>query len=435
MPDPTIDTSDPDWRTKPALTSTGYRYIQDFQEALNREMMEECGRCKEKWVGLKAKNDICQRCHKVDESKLEEEPFLFSTEDNLDPGPGFQTDGLPELTQIEEQLTARVHVSVEVRQIRGARFRYRGHIINLLRDSGSIYKRLPVLPEDVGIIIIRPRNTSIDARLSRQFSRDFHVRREAIRQWLKFLTLHHPGYSDIVVDEDHLAQLPEDGSVMDRIISKDADEVDVEDGTQQDVANKSEGANQSVVPDLQTSDAEIHGVGRKASSGPSRHTETTTKSLTEFNVSQALLTWAFPTLFHRGRAEFVVPRVRSVEYVSYVQHLLRYRDGRFARHPRFIYAVFNIIMRKQVNTRARFFYKRSSAQCQGLTVDDLRAAFESDAPEAQSLLNSLTRFSGSLRGTRPFWGVDDDNLSHLCETSARHISSSHFQQLIIIGIA
>jgi hypothetical protein len=56
--------------------------------------------------------------------------------------------------------------------------------------------------------------------------------------------------------------------------------------------------------------------------------------LSEYNKSHALLSWAFPSLYPRGRAEFVDQRPRKVSYRDNVHHLLLYRDGRFARHPR-----------------------------------------------------------------------------------------------------
>jgi hypothetical protein len=55
--------------------------------------------------------------------------------------------------------------------------------------------------------------------------------------------------------------------------------------------------------------------------------------LSEFNRSQPLLSWAFPTLFPRGVAEYTTAWERSVKYTDYIKHHLRYHDHRFARHP------------------------------------------------------------------------------------------------------
>ena len=104
--------------------------------------------------------------------------------------------------------------------------------------------------------------------------------------------------------------------------------------------------------------------------------------LSEFNKTQPLLSWAFPSLFPRGKAEFVTPRIRSISYNDYIKHLLKFYNGRFARHPRFRYVVFNTIIRKQVNTRAGFFVKKAPSNRVEMTLKDLRAAFETDSSEA-----------------------------------------------------
>lgn len=68
-------------------------------------------------------------------------------------------------------------------------------------------------------------------------------------------------------------------------------------------------------------------------------------SISEFNCTQPLLSWAFPTLLPHGEAEYTLSRERTVPFPGYIKHLLKFHDGRFARHPRFRYVVFNIMMR------------------------------------------------------------------------------------------
>ncbi|KAI8396355.1 hypothetical protein FOFC_20902 [Fusarium oxysporum] len=46
----------------------------------------------------------------------------------------------------EEMLIARVHVFVNVMQVRGQQYKYRGHIVHFLRDVGKVYSQLPLLP-------------------------------------------------------------------------------------------------------------------------------------------------------------------------------------------------------------------------------------------------------------------------------------------------
>lgn len=49
--------------------------------------------------------------------------------------------------------------------------------------------------------------------------------------------------------------------------------------------------------------------------------------INEFHRSHALLSLAFPCLFPDGRADFVEPRLRSIEYKEYIEHAMRWYDG------------------------------------------------------------------------------------------------------------
>lgn len=129
--------------------------------------------------------------------------------------------------------------------------------------------------------------------------------------------------------------------------------------------------------------------------------------LNEFNRSQALLSLAFPSLYPNGQADYIAPRQRSIRYDDYIEHALKHYDGRFARHPRFRYTCFNTLMRQQVNSRSSFFIKKGGPQAgheQPIDISEICAAFDADTAEAKSLLNSIVRYSNSLRGTRAYWG-------------------------------
>ncbi|PVH91078.1 hypothetical protein DM02DRAFT_468628, partial [Periconia macrospinosa] len=118
---------------------------------------------------------------------------------------------LPPLTQVEEMLIARVHCHVEVRMIRGAQFKYKGHVINFLNKTAKIYNVLPLLPSDLEIILLRPAGYKNNERMSRQFRKDYRVRRSVIH----------------VISDENLDGLPVDGFVDDSLIQMDlaADEV------------------------------------------------------------------------------------------------------------------------------------------------------------------------------------------------------------------
>ncbi|KAL6854473.1 hypothetical protein J3F83DRAFT_483900 [Trichoderma novae-zelandiae] len=56
---------------------------------------------------------------------------------------------------------------------------------------------------------------------------------------------------------------------------------------------------------------------------------------------------------------------------------------------------------------AETFVERPGEAAQRLlAVEDMRAAFNHDTPDGQDLLNSVIRYAGSLRGTRPCWSSE-----------------------------
>jgi hypothetical protein len=179
------------------------------------------------------RESICARCVKLDK---DQDVHFFSHANCLDPG-GMPA-GLPELTQIEEMLIARVHPSVEVRKVRGAQFRYTGHVVNFMRDVARVYDNLPLLPRDLDVTVLRPSNADSDGRMRRQFRRDFRVRIGHIRPWLLYLKEHHPGYRDIQIDEEAFQQLKmlqrdAEGSIMSYFESQ-TDEVEINEAREGD---------------------------------------------------------------------------------------------------------------------------------------------------------------------------------------------------------
>jgi ATP-dependent DNA helicase PIF1 len=191
----------------------------------------------------------------------------------------------------------------------------------------------------------------------------------------------------------------------------------------------------AAVPDLRTNNDELtelraelartgatRQVGRQPRRLPSMSLPTPQNTpLSEFNKTHPLLSWAFPSLFPRGQAEFVSSRLRDVDYKKYIRHLLLHKSARFAQHPRFRYVVFNTVMRMQVNTKAGFFVQKMHPEHKDLTVEDLRAAFDDDTEESEKMLQSITRYAAQLRGTRPYWNGRMRALEALC----RQLLCSH----------
>ena len=196
---------------------------------------------------------------------------------------------------------------------RGQQYKYTGHVINFLRDIGKVYRKLPLLPQDLEIVLLRPANSSANPRLQRQFIREFRVRREAVSVWLEYLRMNHSGYRDIEIDTEVLSQLPDDGTVIDRIATEDIDEPQSNGDTGAEIDADLE----NLFPEQQELDPLRQQVQESRNPSPNANfpylsmPSFRSTPISDFNRSPPLLSLAFPTLYPRGEAEFCHPRPRN----------------------------------------------------------------------------------------------------------------------------
>ncbi|SMR46493.1 unnamed protein product [Zymoseptoria tritici ST99CH_1E4] len=93
--------------------------------------------------------------------------------------PGDVPPELPTLTTIEEIVIAKVQVLMQVFIVRGQQFKYRGHVVNFLAKNAKIFRRLPQLPKNLDIVLLRPvqKEGGSDDRTRQQFTKEFKIRR------------------------------------------------------------------------------------------------------------------------------------------------------------------------------------------------------------------------------------------------------------------
>jgi hypothetical protein len=113
---------------------------------------------------------------------------------------------------MEEMLIARTKTVMQVRWTKGRQLCYKDHIVNLQQNISEIATKLPRLPEEVDLVIIRREDVDMTHHI------DYVVRRDKVRQALEYKIAHDPAYADLGrPDEEALSQLPEYGTVVDRI--------------------------------------------------------------------------------------------------------------------------------------------------------------------------------------------------------------------------
>ncbi|KAJ3455288.1 hypothetical protein MRS44_013888 [Fusarium solani] len=389
-----------------ALTGRDKAILREFWTKLDNDQMQFCSRCQECWFQMKIDCDgICARCYRKDEKRRPDEPYFFSADNQLDFGP--VPARLPQLTPTEESLIARVHVHVNIMLVRGQQYKYRGHVVHFLREVGLVYNQLPLLPQELNIVLLRPANTSSHANLSRQFTRQFRVRRQPVVIWLDYLRRHHPGWQCPGCHPQSQVEAADVGPEEDQEA-----EPDLED--------------EAAVPDLLAKDTELDAL-RSILAGES---EADSELSTSFQA-QAQHELQLPNIYdtHPLMSSIALMpcspwRFPASFLTDYVEHAMRWHDGRFARHPTFRFVAFNTLMRSQARSRSRFFVKQHDGRQQPLTREQLIQALEhSEDPEAQALINSIARHAVSIRAaTEP----ERMALSRRLLRQNPHIAAFHF---------
>lgn len=431
------------------LNQGDWDLIQNFHAKLSEINLEYCPRCKEKWFHMKMKDGICRTCFRRDRGLKDGDPFLMSADNNMDPMDipiGVNGRPLPELLPMEEMAIARCHPQMMVKRVRGCQYHYTGHCCTFMVNNVRFFETLPVIPEDIDIVVLQPKqNAHQDPRYRRQFERDFHVRRWVVEIWLKTLKEHHPDYRYITISNEKLSQLPLDGNVSDRVICVSEEDL-IEEDQEHDEDLNQEGdvisldepnletvfggdeaprPTSSMVLNLDIQETEIEQIQsnirkkhRQLKRADAPEPEVRSTPIDEIGRKVRIYAMAFPSLFPRGVADWNEGRLRSVSLMEWGQHLLRYHDGRFGRHPRFRYLLFNQLMRARVRGSSTYYVNKDS-ELKDMPLDALIEALDKD----DYLLNQIVRQGKQLPGTRPFWTAHSAKLQSIA-TQLHPLSAS-----------
>jgi len=127
-------------------------------------------------------------------------------------------------------------------------------------------------------------------------------------------------------------------------------------------------------------------------------------------TTEGYMTMAFPTLFPYGTADFLFEgnhkyKVKSL--AGYFDALLRYKDGRFERHPRFAFWALNTKLHAQCKEQTKMFLRRNPDVAQ-LTVLELNELFQQEKPQISSW---IFKWMAPITGLSAYWKHKSSELS------------------------
>ena len=380
--------------------------INKFHKSV-KYIVSQCTVCQEAWP-LKSKPRtpyVCSRCCRDKKS-----PKKFSSENSMIPSK--VPHELQNLTQTEEMLIARALPIMRVYIKPGGQRGYSGHCINLPQNVTELATSLPRYPKDLAVIIVKVKGRD-------NTFKDVTVRKQKVHNALVWLKNNNPHYSELIINEDALNILPENGvpselmtvEADDDIISDDDCSPDTgppTDNPSDDIVYNAATEMSSFLPVGEQQQQEINAVRNQLSENePMQWPSVDNEPLNEYQISH-LATMAFPTLFPDGQGDPTNQGLlRDVPLQERIKHLLKFAeiiDGkwvyRFANHPRFFYWAFNMIQRKRILQQSGIFLKQNPGEAH-LTIDELREMAASN--NANLFMSKVSRYVGNIAGTSSYW--------------------------------
>ena len=354
---------------------------------------------------------------------------------------------LQNLTTVEMALISRITVVMNVHILRYGMLASKGHCVSLPQET-KIAKNLPLLPEEVGIVILKRKG-------SNHALRQYSVKRKTVEEALKGLcfgfphggsltqhdgftlyngpnhtTMHLKGryfkycpncyYKDVLINENRLGQLPisrdqlpglqvidvanwrseEDKGPAPAQAELDHDEED-ESTTASGVACPLEPKNcdkelTSILDKLLGKGAGQQAVlnGQVASAN---RDHVKGEQLNELKTL-GFFVMAFPTIFVNGSCDFTAPKLVDIVFDEWIQHIYFTGDGRVSKHPYLKFLLLNLRLRKMALNQGSFVVAQQLNDAH-LSISDLA---ENLRNKDESVLRKIISMAANLPNSHPY---------------------------------
>ncbi|XP_061185109.1 uncharacterized protein LOC133193155 [Saccostrea echinata] len=308
---------------------------------------------------------------------------------------------LQELTIVEQQLISRISPAINIHMLKHGGIAANGHCVTFQQQINEPAQILPKLPSEINIPKVRRKGKD-------ESYKDYHVRRFIVQNALIWLKNNNPSYFDIIISNDRLNQLPFDSPLELQTLELDTFESKNDDqgpAPQQFEPGPTDGLSDSgvLIPEPSIDINKRFRMWLKTSLMKKnlKKTQPTRDNIpiSEF-TTKYFFTLAFPCLIPYGTGNFHVNRPRTCSSMTeWADHLLWYKDGRFARHPYFKFIVHNIIMRKRTLEQSTYIIKQQLGD-EHMTVSELKEQLQNGN---NSIPEKNLYFGANLRGTSQYW--------------------------------
>ncbi|CAB4040611.1 Hypothetical predicted protein, partial [Paramuricea clavata] len=376
--------------------------LQKERESKKRKRSEESDSQRELRL---EKNKLCQK------QKRSQPQCEMNQQDYLNMFDSTQNGGIEEQYWTKANIN-KFHKSVDYVVSQCGQRGYSGHCINLPQNVTELATSLPRYPKDLAVIIVKVKGRE-------NTFKDVRVRKQKVHDALIWLINNNPYYTKLLINQDALNLLPENGVPPDLMTVETDDDIVSDKDCSPDVGPSTDNPSEDIVYNDSTEMSSFLPVGEQqqqeveavinqlTENDPMQWPSVENEPLNEYQVSH-LATMAFPTFFSDGKGDPTNQELmRDVPLQERIKHLLKFAeiiDGkwvyRFASHPRFSYWDFNMIQRKRILQQSGIFLKQNPGEAH-LTIDELRDMAASN--NANVFMSKVSRYVGNIAGTNAYW--------------------------------
>lgn len=199
--------------------------------------------------------------------------------------------------------------------------KYGGHCCNFFRENANTMNRVPLLPQIIDIVILRPKNRDQEEQPSLVSSDCFRVRRHVVEQYLRVLERFHPSFRNRQVTID-LEALRHDENVFNQFQSIAETEVPL-DNPGPNHLNEDEDPNSTLATNGFVPHLGLRETERAAFESGLNVTEIVLsqprlnpQSVNEHDKNLRCMIDAFPVLFPTGAADFHEQRRKELKVTA-----------------------------------------------------------------------------------------------------------------------
>ena len=353
------------------------------------------------------------------------------------------------LSTVEMALISRITVVMNVHLLRYGMMSSKGHCVSLPQEM-TIASCLPLLPTEVGIVVLRRKGSGR--------TRQYTVQRDVVEKALKGLcygfplggteiqkegfTLYNgpdhvnmpltqrffkyhpnPYYRDVEIRQDRLNNLPHDRielpdlpviDLPDTLIQQDQGPAEAQFDLPFSEHDESTTRSGIAVP-LEPRDVDMElklildkfigeeGAGENALktgkvAGVDWDKMQDQPPLNELKTP-GFFAMAYPTIFINGTCDFTTPKLVTMEYDHFVEHIYFNKDNRVSKHPFLKFFLYNLGLRMKALKQGSFLVAQQ-LQDAHLTIPELRANLEN---EDESVPRKILSVAANLPNTDPYW--------------------------------